>query len=61
MIVKRVWSKYISAGLDKSLYPKYFKFQGGFYRGKTEHWQGYFLFGFIPLYLEITKVVYIQG
>jgi hypothetical protein len=49
MIVKRIWStkKYLHEGSSPRIYVGSIK----------KHWVGYFLFGFIPLYIKQLQYV----
>lgn len=51
MIVVNVWStvKYKRFG---------FEFESSTYSYRTKSWQGYFLFGIIPLFIVNSKTVY---
>lgn len=48
MIVKYVWS-------TKKEMPSYFRYKGVYVNSRTRDWVGWFLFGFIPLYIKCVE------
>ncbi len=51
MIVKNGWQ-------TKKELPKYYQFKGVYVSSRTKQWVGYFLFGFIPLYIKCVEITY---
>jgi hypothetical protein len=51
MIVHKIWT---SRGTGK------FYFQGVMYRHREQHWEGYFLFGILPLFVKNVKTLYMH-
>jgi hypothetical protein len=48
MLVYRFWRR-------KRYYPKGVPNAGYSYRHRERHWEGWFLFGILPLYIRMTK------
>jgi hypothetical protein len=54
MIVTKIWTTTKRGKWNT------FHFEGRFYSTKESHWEGWFLFGVIPLFIRNTKSIYSQ-
>jgi hypothetical protein len=52
MIVRKLWTTRKHGKWNA------FYFEGHFYDTQERHWEGYFLFGIIPLWINNTRTLY---